>query len=95
MEKPKLHVDSNSSEVPVYNCIVYVSRTQAGFRARVANLAGLEYTGASERDVLSKIVPAFKQRLAAMSQSDSAIPWIDPPSPKENGEQERLIPVHL
>jgi hypothetical protein len=58
------------------------------------NLVGLESTGASERDALTKLVPAFKQRVGELVQSGEPIPWIDPPAPKE-GQQKRFIPVHL
>ena len=81
--------------IPVFNCVVYVSPVAGGVRARVANLPGLECTAASEREALAKIVPAFKQRVAELMQSDTPIPWIEPPAPAEPGEQKRLIPVHL
>lgn len=83
-------------EVPVFSCIVYVSKSATGeVQARVANLAGIETCGSSEREALSKIVPAFKQMVAELNSSGQAIPWIEPASPKLAGEQERLIPVHL
>lgn len=83
-------------EVPVFSCIVYVSKAESGrTHARVANLDGLECDGGSEREALSKLVPAFKQRVAELTASETPIPWIEPPSPKATDEQERLIPVHL
>ena len=93
-----LNVSSRSKpiDVPVFNCIVYISRNlDGGVRARVANLPGLECTAASERDALSKIVPAFKQRVGELMRSETPIPWIEPPTPAESDEQTRHIPVHL
>ena len=86
----------NPSDVPVFNCIVYISPDSGGgVRARVANLPGLECTAASERDALSTIVPAFKQRVGELMRSKTPIPWIEPPTPAESEEDTRYIPVHL
>ena len=83
-------------EIPVFSCVVYVSKNAAGdVHARVANLAGLECDAASEREALSKLVPAFKQFVSELTASKSPIPWIEPPSPRADDEQVRLIPVHL
>ncbi|HUG66272.1 MAG TPA: hypothetical protein VMM76_00895 [Pirellulaceae bacterium] len=83
-------------EVPVFSCIAYLSKNPAGgVHARVANLAGLECDAANEREALSKLVPAFKQCVAALTASKTPIPWIEPPSTKAADEQVRLIPVHL
>lgn len=88
--------DSEPLNVPVFNCIVYVTtRVGEGVSARVANLAGIECTANSEREALSQIIPAFKQRISEIMQKNSEIPWIDPPAKIEAGEQQRLIPVHL
>ena len=89
-------VHSQRADVPVFNCIVYVSPDAGGgVRARVANLPGIECTAASEREALGKIVPAFKQRIGELMHSETQIPWIEPPTPAEPGEQKRFIPVHL
>ncbi len=83
-------------EVPVFSCIAYLSKNPTGgVHARVANLAGLECDAGTEREALSKIVPAFKRRMAELTASKTEIPWIEPPIPKADGEQVRLIPVHL
>lgn len=82
------------ADVPTFGCIVYVSRGESGVVARVVNLDGIERTGGSERDALSKIVPAFKKRIGELVQSGEAIPWVEPP-PLEDGQQKRFIPVHL
>jgi hypothetical protein len=99
---PPLDADLNVSgrsqpvAVPVFNCMVYVSKDAAGgVRARVANLPGLEFTAGSEREALGKIVPAFKQRVVELLASKTQIPWIEPPAAAETGEQRRLIAVHL
>ena len=84
------------ADIPVFNCIVYLAREPGGgVRARVANLAGLACTAASEREALGKIVPAFKQRVSELVNNDTPIPWIEPPILAEPGEQPRFIAVHL
>lgn len=92
-----LPVDPGSPpvNVPAFTCVVYVACVDGGVRARVANLAGIEFQAGSERDALAKIVPAFKQRVAELMGSGGEIPWVDPPMEKEAGEQERFLPVHL
>ena len=87
---------SQPVQVPVFSCLVYISvDASGGVRARVANLPGLECTAGSERAALGKIVPAFKQRIAELMSTGTPIPWIEPPTPAEAGEQIRFIPVHL
>ena len=87
---------SKPADVPVFDCIVYVSPdADGGVRARVANLPGLECTAASEREALRKLVAAFKQRVSELTQSETPIPWIEPPAPAESEETQRFIPVHL
>ena len=84
------------ANVPVFNCIVYVSPDPSGgVRARVANLAELEFTRPMTRGALAKIVAAFKQRVGDLTRDGIPIPWINPPTPAESGEQTRFIPVHL
>jgi hypothetical protein len=84
-----------NTDVPVFSCLVYVSADASGVRARVANLAGLESSAASEREALAKIVQAFKTRVAELLQTGTPIPWIEPPATAVAGEQTRYIPVHL
>ena len=84
-----------AANVPVFNCLVYVSQQDGGVKARVANLAGIEYIAGNERAALGQIVPAFKQRLVEYLQGDEPIPWLEPPLPIEPGEQKRFVPVHL
>ena len=90
----KFSDDSQPVSVPVFNCIVYISSDADGVKARVANLPDLEVTAASEREALAQIIPDFKQRITDLMQSETPIPWIDPPIPAEPGELQRFIPVH-
>ena len=93
---PSKSLPTVSANVPVFNCVVHVLRDASGnVSARVANLPNLVCTGATERDALAKIVKEFKQYLKQLADTGTAIPWVDPPSPKEASEQSRFIPVHL
>ena len=84
------------ADIPVFNCPVYVGPSpDGGVRARVANLAGLQVDGSNERQALTRIVPAFKQRVSEFMNARSEIPWIEPPLEPEPAEQTRFIPVHL
>lgn len=81
---------------PVFNCIVNVGRTADGsVRASVANLAGIVATGKSEREALSQLVAAFKQRVGVLHALGEPIPWIDPPTSPAANETQRLVAVHL
>ena len=84
----------NSASVPVFNCIVYVSTEAGKVTARVGNLEGIQVTGSSEREVLSKIVPEFKRQVAEL-HGKSTIPWVERPAAIKSNEVQRLIPVHL
>lgn len=94
--KPNKQLQSITSSVPVFNCIVYVLRDSSGsVSGRVANLPDLEFTASTERDLLGKIVKEFKRVVLEYSKSANGVPWIEPPIAKEPNEQTRLIPVHL
>lgn len=80
---------------PVFNCIVHVVADGGVVVARVANLAGIEARGRTEREALAQIVPTFKTRLAAHVAAGEAIPWLNPPTPLAASETQRLIAVHL
>ncbi|HEY5312328.1 MAG TPA: hypothetical protein VIK18_07400 [Pirellulales bacterium] len=95
MNDPQASEHLKPGDVPVFSCIVYVSRTEGGVRARAANLPELECTAASEREALAKVVAAFKQRVGELLRSGAAIPWVEPPAAAEAGEQRRLLAVHL
>ena len=82
-------------DVPVFDCVVYVARDEAGtIHARVANLSGLVEEAASEREALEKLVRRFKAQVAQLVQSGTPVPWIEPTPPRAD-EQTRYIPVHL
>jgi hypothetical protein len=83
--------------VPVFNCVVNVARSDAegAVVARVANLAGIEGHGKSEREALGQAVAAFKAFVAEHHAAGRAIPWRDPPLAAASGEAQRLIAVHL
>lgn len=82
--------------VPAYTCKVYIRKNENGtVTGRVANLAGLEASGAGERDVLLKLTREFKSRISQILTDGEDIPWIDPPQPRQENEQMRSIPVHL
>ena len=107
LEKGRIHVpdDANSprlplngdtfANVPTFTCLVYVTETDSSVSARVANLELPTCEGSSEREVLSKIIPLFKQRVQELLTSNQSIEWIDPPAALEPGEQKRIVPVHL
>ena len=92
-----LGITGNSKpSVPVFTCLVYVHQNDDGMvTGRVANLAGIEASGSSERDVLGKLVREFKSRVSKMFAEGQEIPWIDPPGPPLENEQVRSVPVHL
>ena len=82
--------------VPVFVCLVYVhTREDSTVIGRVANLAGIEASGSSERDVLGKLVREFKSRVSKMFAEGQEIPWVDPQQPPLENEQVRSVPVHL
>ena len=82
-------------EVPVFNIVVFLSCRKGGVQARVANLPELSCVAASEPLALKQIVTEAKRRLATWDGSGEAIPWIVPMPQLNEGEQERLVPVHL
>jgi predicted RNase H-like HicB family nuclease len=87
----------SSVPAPVFNCVVHVVLPNADgiFVARVANLAGIEARGRSERAALSQVVAAFKAIVSNYHSRGEPIPFLDPPPKPGPGETERLIAVHL
>jgi len=82
--------------VPVFVCLVYIRQNESGgVSGKVANLAGIEAIGSSERDVLSKVMQKFKPLVSQLYAAGQEIPWIDPPQPPQDSEQVRSIPMHL
>ena len=82
-------------DVPAFPCIVHVRIDGGNYRGNVANLAGIEAIGSSERELLGKIVPMFKRVVGGFHQRGEAIPWITPVPAPEPAETKRFIPVHL
>ena len=63
-KKAKLEFVQAGETVPVFTCLVYVRHEGSEVVGRVANLGGIEARAASERDLLSKIIPEFKRTCA-------------------------------
>ena len=100
-DQPGKSIPISPLEVPSFLCVIFVRRDGEGqINARVANLLSpdgqpIAFQGSSEREVLGKVIPRFKQIIALLHASGDGIEWIDPvPEPSE-GEQKRLVPVHL
>jgi hypothetical protein len=82
--------------VPVFNCVVHVApaAVDGTIVARVANLAGIEGGGRSEREALAQVVALFKATVGRYHAAGEPIPWVAEVQPKP-GETRRLIAVHL
>ena len=82
---------------PVFNCVVNVAKPDAEglVLARVANLAGIEARGRTEREALSQVVAAFKSTVAQLHNSNQPIPFLPDPLKPSPHESQRLIAVHL
>ena len=91
----KLPIEGDSADVPSFGCVVYVSHQEGVVRARVANLAGIEASGADQRAVLGQIVATFKAAVSSALAEGSTPDWIDPPAAKRDGERKLFLPVHL
>jgi predicted RNase H-like HicB family nuclease len=85
------------ARVPVFNCVVHVAPPAADgtFVARVANLAGIEGRGRSEREALAQAVTAFKTTVSRYHAAGEPIPWLSKDLVPEPGEVQRLVAVHL
>ena len=83
------------ADTPVFNCIANVAPVSDGVVARVANLAGIEGRGQTEREALAHVVAAFKSAVAKYHAAGEAIPWLAESVPPAAGEVQRLIAVHL
>ena len=90
--------DAELNPVPVFNCIVILSKPDPDGRrkGRVANLPGeIQFSGFGEREILTAIVKKFKAAVQDYRARNQQIPWIDPPPTPVTGESQRFIPVHL
>lgn len=83
-------------DVPVFNCVVHVAPADPDgvVVARVANLAGIEGRGRSEREALAQVVATFKATVASKLAAGETIPFVEPGQPGPS-EIQRLIAVHL
>ncbi|MEM9366613.1 MAG: hypothetical protein AAGD07_11505 [Planctomycetota bacterium] len=81
---------------PAYGCIIYIrSLESGGVAARVANLTGLQIEARNEREALSKLVPLFRDRMAAAQAAGEVLELETNPAPPKEGEVKRFLPVHL
>jgi hypothetical protein len=88
--------EGGKQSVPVFTCIVYLRREDDGtVSGRVANLAEITASAASERELLSKLTREFKSCVRNLTEAGQVIPWIEPVQPRLENEQLRAIPVHL
>jgi hypothetical protein len=87
---------SPPKDVPVFNCVVHVAPpdSEGTIVARVANLAGIEGRGKSEREALAQVVTAFKVAVASKVARGEPVALSEPPPPAA-GQTQRLIAVHL
>lgn len=94
---PRVRKISPPLDVPVYNCHAYVAprNAQGEVVARAANLANVTGCGNSEREALQKLIESFKATIVRHVAASESIPWLEPPSPPEAGEKQRLLAVHL
>ena len=83
--------------VPVYDCHVILSPPDSAgmIHARVSSLPEITATGTTEREVLRRIVTAFKAAILRYRASGQAIPWSPSPDTPGPGESQRWVPVHL
>ena len=81
--------------VPVFSCHVILKNADGMVHARVANLAGIEAQGETERDALMAVSRLFKDTVMAQHKAGDEIPWLEPAIKAADDEYERFIPVHL
>lgn len=89
---------TGSAPPPTYSCHVYVGPAADApgiVRARIATLPEIIGEGSSERSALAAVVAAFKKYAAAAIAGGTAIPWLPQPIPRDDGEAERWLAVHL
>lgn len=89
---------SSSTAPPTFSCHVYVGPAVDApgiVRARIATLPEIIGEGSNERSALAAVVAAFKKYAAAAITGGTAIPWLPKPVPRDDGEAERWLAVHL
>ncbi len=84
-----------SAPVPVYNCHVFIKKSEGKYQARFANIEIATITAGNERAALSQAVANFKSHIVECASAGNPVQWLNPPLDKEDDEVERLIPVHL
>ena len=99
-DKPPLHSAGQSfkaGSVPVFNCLACLSPPDAEgwITARCSNLSGIVVRGKTQREALAALVAEFKAAVSRYHAAGQPIPWSEPPSAPEPGEQQRWIAVHL
>lgn len=96
-ESPQVRLVGPAESVPVFNCRVIVSPSDAAGQvtACAAELEGLSAQGASEREALQKLVAVFKSRLTELVATKQEIPWVRPGMSAAAGQRELFIAVHL
>lgn len=92
---PRIRPLSGPMDVPVFNVILYVSLQDDKVLARAANLPDLQCSAATEPMALKSAITEAKARLGKWHGAGEDIPWIEPVPPPRDGEQQRLVPVHL
>ncbi|MDV6032924.1 MAG: hypothetical protein F9B45_23130 [Phycisphaera sp. RhM] len=90
-----LPVESAAPPPPAFGCIVYFASDGGVFRGRVANLAEIEVSASSQREMLGQIVARFKSSVADSLAKGETPAWIVPPAEKRPGETKLFLPVHL
>ncbi len=95
--KGSIPTTEKPAQVPVFNCHIYLSEPAADGRvvARCATLPEVQAEGTSQREAMQNAVAAFKRAIAAYLERGEAVPLRSEPLPREAGEAERLIAVHL
>ena len=92
----ELPIDASATPPPpAFGCIVYFCVRDGVYRGRVANLAGIQETGSSQRELLGKIVRRFQSEISGSLNAGTDPNWIDPLPAKNEDEQKLFLPVHL
>ena len=84
-----------SDQAVAFSLTVYIAHREGQTHARAANLAGFACVAAGERAALQQLLPKVKSHVAQCVASGTMIEWLDPPSDRQDDEQQRVIPFHL
>lgn len=94
-EPPEFRPISAPLNVPVFNLVIHVCQVAEGVQARVVNLPDLRFSASSEPQALKQAIGEAKRRLAQWHAAGEAVPWVKTVPQPGDGEQVRLVPVHL